>query len=229
LLEQAWVDVLALTLLRHGEDSAIYRSRLAVADQLLENTSYEALADVRSDLEQGLLQVGLHTEDVQEVVRKLVTPLEAPARENPASRTELTIALHSKAHLGDEALAAAADTAARDRAPRLALSAEEQRALDRLQGLPFGTLFDFTVNQQGDVARRKLSWYSTVTGRVLFVNQRGARADERSLEQLARELVRGQVRIVDSPKDTLIDRAWHAVEGALRQLSGQPADARSTP
>jgi hypothetical protein len=229
LLEQAWVDVLALTLLRHGEDSGIYRNRLAVADQLLEDTSYEALADVRSDLEQGLLQVGLHTEDVQEVVQKLIAPREPTAQENPVSRTELTIKLHTKAHLGDETLGSVggADAVARGRLLAVPLSAEEQQALERLQALPFGTLVDFTINQQGDIVRRKLSWYSTVTGRALFVNQRGARADERSMEQLARDLVRGQLQIVDLHKESLIDRAWHAVETALRQFSGQASDAGS--
>ena len=35
LLEQAWTDVLALTVLRQGEKSDTYRKQLAVADQLI--------------------------------------------------------------------------------------------------------------------------------------------------------------------------------------------------
>ena len=35
LLEQAWTDVLALTLLRQGETSEVYQKRLSVAEQLL--------------------------------------------------------------------------------------------------------------------------------------------------------------------------------------------------
>ena len=35
LLEQAWTDALALTILRQGEDSSAFHRRLAVADQLL--------------------------------------------------------------------------------------------------------------------------------------------------------------------------------------------------
>src|SRR6185503_1659743 len=35
ILEQAWTDVLALTLLRQGEHSDAYKKRLAVADRLL--------------------------------------------------------------------------------------------------------------------------------------------------------------------------------------------------
>src|SRR5690606_16317911 len=35
LLEQAWTDVLALTVLRQGEGSPIYRERLAFVDALL--------------------------------------------------------------------------------------------------------------------------------------------------------------------------------------------------
>ena len=75
---------------------------------------------------------------------------------------------------------------------------------------------------------RKLSWFSTLTGRCLFVNQRGARTDERSLQQLARDIVRGQAHIVVEQRESLIDRAWSTIVGTLRQLSGKPAPQPAT-
>ena len=93
--------------------------------------------------------------------------------------------------------------------------------------MPFGTWFEFATNQQGDRVRCKLSWYSTITGRCLFVNSRGARAFERTLEQLAREIVRGQANIAAPEKESLVDRAWNAIVASLKNLS-RPA-ARTAP
>jgi hypothetical protein len=60
------------------------------------------------------------------------------------------------------------------------------------------------------------------------VNQRGARTDERSLQQLARDIVRGQAHIVVEQRESLIDRAWSTIVGTLRQLSGKPAPQPAT-
>jgi len=86
--------------------------------------------------------------------------------------------------------------------------------------LPFGTWFEFTTNQQGATIRRKLAWFSTLTGRCLFVNQRGARTDEKTLEQLARDIARKQAKIWTEQSDSLIDRAWKAILGSLKQFAG---------
>ena len=92
--------------------------------------------------------------------------------------------------------------------------------LDRLKTLPFGSWFEFKTNQQGDTVRRKLAWFSTVTGRCLFVNQRGVRTDEKTLEQLARDVAHGQASIVEEEKETLVDRAWKAIVSSLKTMVG---------
>ena len=98
--------------------------------------------------------------------------------------------------------------------------------LEQLRKMPFGTWFEFVTNQQGDAVRRKLAWYSTLTGRCLFVNQRGARTDDRQLEHLARDMVRGQVRLASREHVSLIDRAWKAITEALR-THAPPMDAEA--
>ena len=93
-----------------------------------------------------------------------------------------------------------------------------------LRTLPFGTWFEFVQNQQGDVRRQRLSWYSPVTDNALFVNARGHKVGEQSLDSLARLMAHGQARIVTEDKGRLIDRAWQATLRALRGLAGKPAD-----
>jgi hypothetical protein len=93
-----------------------------------------------------------------------------------------------------------------------------------LRLLPFGTWIEFVTNQQGDVVRRRMSWHSSVTGNALFVNQRGQRVGEHSLDSLARMMARDQVRVVTAHRARLLDRAWHAALSALRSLAGRRED-----
>src|SRR5690606_8177345 len=103
VLEQAWTDVLALTLLRQGEESQAYRRCLAVADQLMQIGSGKDLAKVdatvREEVRNGLLQVGLHGDEAEGVLVKLFDP---GSVEKKTSHTELAHALKSKARLGGE-------------------------------------------------------------------------------------------------------------------------------
>ncbi|MBL0162749.1 MAG: DUF1631 family protein [Xanthomonadales bacterium] len=230
VLEQAWTDVLALTLLRQGEDSQAYRRCLAVADQLMQIGSGADIANVdvkvREEVRSGLQQVGLHSDEIEAVVSKLFDPVSI---EKKTSHTELAHTLKSKTRLGGDS--PTTGKSASDKANAIkpsSLSAAEKEMVQRIRTLPFGTWFDFVTNQQGSSVRRKLAWFSTVTGRCLFTNQRGARSDEKSIEQLAKDLVSGQVRLHKDEPDGLIDRAWKAIMSTLQQFSGRSALPAST-
>ena len=96
------------------------------------------------------------------------------------------------------------------------MTTAECEALEQLLKIPFGTWFEFVINQQGQRTRRKLAWYSTLTGRCLFVNQRGARTGDKTLDVLARDMARGQARPILGKQGSLIDRAWNAIVDTLR-------------
>ena len=102
---------------------------------------------------------------------------------------------------------------------------EEEAHYRQLRTLPFGTWFEFTVNQQGDNRRQRLSWYSLITGNALFVNQRGQKVSENSLDAMSRLMAKGQLRIVTEDKGRLIDRAWQATVRALRSIAGQASNS----
>ncbi len=229
VLEQAWTDVLALTLLRQGEDSQAYRRCLAVADQLMQIGSGADVAKVdekiREEVRNGLQQVGLHSDEIEGVVAKLFDPTSV---EKKTSHTELAHALKSKTRLGGDSTTAQKSAEEKASAKPVVLSAAEKEMVQRIRTLPFGSWFDFVTNQQGNTVRRKLAWFSTVTGRCLFVNQRGARSEEKTIEQLAKDLVSGQIRLHQDESGNFIDRAWKAIKGTLQQFSGptaQPASA----
>jgi hypothetical protein len=224
LLEQAWTDVLALTMLRHGEKSEMYTNRLKVADELL-GTSASRSGDakvqvaLRDEIETALDQVGYHREDVQTIVNRLFEPEHAQG-DDPNSSTEIAIKLKTKPHLGGEA--GAATVSEHEPAHQeFATGSAEARMLERLSALPIGTWFELSLTQRGERVRRKLAWYSTVTGHCLFVNRHGARTDEKTLHSLAQAVVRGQACIVEPEQESLVDCAWKAIMTSLRQFAGR--------
>lgn len=223
LLEQAWTDALALSALRHGSDGAEFKRRLGVAIKLARHdaaTSAAADQTLRQELDTGLRQVGLHTDDIEGVVAGVFAPPGSADASAAQQADHVDHLLKDKVRLGGEPAAPAPTVAA-----PVPLTAEERAMLDRMRTIPFGTWFDFVQNQQGASVRRKLAWFSTVTGRCLFVNQRGVRSEDRTLEQLARDMVRGQARMVVSTEPSLIDRAWKAILETLRLGGTQEATA----
>ena len=225
LLSQAWTDVMALTALRHGEDSPTWKQQLGLAERLIQiarapandpSRSPEEDANLRQELEQALSQVGYQGDEVDAIARRLVQP-QAIDEGDSASRTELAMRLKARARLGEEL-----NHRSESKTP---LSAAEQARLDQLKQVPFGSWFEFVLNQRGDRVRRRLSWFSTVTGQALFVNQRGQKVGEHTLESLARMMVQEQLFLVTEDKGSLIDRAWSGVVNALRSFAGQKPEA----
>jgi hypothetical protein len=219
LLEHAWADALALSALRDSSAGSGFRRRLAVAGELVQRggrpftDSPEDVA-LRRDLHAGLIQVGMHEDDIGGILDHLH---EADAGSAAGDRPDpVEDALRTKMRLGGEAETAAGPT------PAL-LDATELALLEQLKHTAFGTWFEFVLGMQGTTARRKLAWFSPVTGRCLIVTARGARCEDYTLARLAREMKLGQVRVAPVEDHSLIDRAWKAILTILKPQSGAAA------
>jgi len=220
LLNQAWADVLTLTQLRNGQDSEEWREQVEITQRIAAVTNADAstadapLADpeLTPRIETALMQVGYHADEAAAIARRLSSAED----DETTSRTELTARLKARARLGEQV----AETPKKSHLER---SPKEQECHDYLRTLPFGTWFEFVKNQQGDIARQRLSWYSPVTDHALFVNQRGQRIGEQSMDSLARLMARDQIYVVTQDKGRLIDRAWRATVSALRSFTGAAA------
>ncbi|HUD43621.1 MAG TPA: DUF1631 family protein [Dokdonella sp.] len=233
MLERTWAPVLALTLLRQGEDSAAYHRRLAVADQLLRRSAADDRPvdqTLRREVEDGLGQVGMHGEDVHKLTRALFDPATSGDGAAAATLTDITDKLGAWGRApGSDAAGSSASAPTPERTLPLPLNAAEQQTLEQIKGLPFGTWFEFRTNQQGDTVRRKLAWFSTLTGRCLFVNQRGLRTHDSTLEQIARDMARGQLWPVPGERRTFVDRAWDTIQSTLRRIAPGGDAAQLTP
>lgn len=220
LLDRAWSDVLAITLLRHGEDSDAFAVQMKITDQLLGRLPIPDRKQLQNDVEAGLQQIGMHTEEALQVAQRLLgVPDRAHTGARQPSTPDLALRLKQRQRLGEAAGADATPTA-----PLLASSAKtesphprEKAIGEHLRQLPFGTWFEFDGVAGGAPTRRKLAWYSPMSGRCLLLTRRGQRAGETTLVELAHEIASDRVREAPIEGGSLLDRAWRSLTTVLHQ------------
>jgi hypothetical protein len=216
LLEHAWSDVLALTLLRHGEQSETFARRLVITDQLLGRLPPGNLETLQAEVIAGLQQIGMHGEEASEIAQRLIGAGAVMQEGDGPGLTGLAMRLKQRRGPGDSPEATPATPAVP--------SAEALRLHQRLSRHP-GEWFEF-VQADGGRVRRKLAWYSPRAARGLFVTRQGQRADEMSLADLAQAIAAGKVREVPAVNESDLDRALRALTDSLRQATPIPG-ARS--
>ena len=103
LLDRAWSDVLALTLLRHGEESTEFSAQLAITDRLLGRLPVGDRLQLQVEVETGLQQIGMHAEEAIQVAQRLLgADNPDPSVELP-SATDLAVRLKQHQRLGEHA------------------------------------------------------------------------------------------------------------------------------
>jgi hypothetical protein len=226
LLDRAWSDVLAITLLRHGEDSDAFSVQLAITDQLLGRLPIKNRKQLQRDVEAGLQQIGMHTEEALQVAQRLLgAPEDKAATAGQPSTPDLAQRLRQRQRLGESASVDAAVVPLFATAANEPAMPHEAKIGERLRGLPFGTWLEFDGAAGEAPTRRKLAWYSPMSGRCLLLNRRGQRAGDTTLNELAHEIARGRVREVATERESLLDRAWRSLTTLLRQAPEAVQDA----
>lgn len=226
LLESAWTDTLALALLRQGVDHPVTHERLELVDRLLHAFSLppasalRALDALRGTLEDGLAAIGFHDDAIAAAWDELGRLAASPDADELAVRS-MSALLQQRPRLGGEARS---ESGPADFGP--APTADLVAALERIRQLPFGTWLEFVQKPPAAPLRRRLSWFSEVTGRAVLLSARGGKGDEYSLAQLAGDLARGQLRVMPDQQAQLLDQAWRAVM-ALQRASLDRASAGS--
>jgi hypothetical protein len=234
LLEQTWADVLSLTILKHGDEPQRLDRVLSTANRLIQALdprqppiSDTARASLTEDLVAGLAQVGYHEEDARLVADRLFDADRAGRDGAPVSLTEIAIKLKSRTRLGSDVPvegAGGADDQSKvpsgeAAAPRIILTEAEAAVRRHLEQTPFGTWFEFVLT--GDRrSRRKLAWFSPMSGRCLFVNARGARTDEMLLDDLARRIAAGDIVVVRAETEGDVEKAWTRITNTLKRAVG---------
>lgn len=234
LLEKGWRDVLALIHLRQGDHSEEWQLGCQAAERLawsctpLSRHERERMQRERlgllEQLREGLQQLGSLSEgDIRRLLQDVVACQHAVQARQPELVAEL------RAKLPDNSLGALlqpqdSSTAQPDAERTENLPAELEVQLQRLEELPFGSLFGFL--EDGQLRRLRLSWFSPASRHYLFIDPTGEHSRTWSATQLAHGLHDGSVYLLGQPSDSpLMQRALQAIYRVLQRLEdGQPAN-----
>ena len=233
LLDRTWSDVLALTLLRHGEHSEIFGTRLAVTDQLLGCLPVGDAAKLQREVESGLRQIGMQADDALQVAQRLLgasrnAPVDNVALDADALVSRLSRRQSPDKHYPPDTAPIVDSVDQADSSPSAAVpeapSTEVLRIHRRLRALHAGVWFEFVAPLGGRSKRRRLVWYSPLTGHSLFATRSGQRAEELDQMQLATEIASGRVREIPAEHEDMLDHAWRAL---ARELGHPPRSITS--
>ncbi len=239
LVSKAWANVLVLLHLRQGEDSPAWKNALKVAHDLLwirsvsQNPSQENLERLKKvrpvlnqALQKGLKLIAYRQQDIDQLVESLNRYIEHTG--NPRQINEILKKLKAmpgesehaslQEDFVDEVLA---EVEAEQQLPPEELRQVEPELEDiraELEQLETGTWFEFRESD-GQTLRAKLSWISPISGKYLFVNQKGLKVADKSLTTLAEEIYEGTARALD--QGPLLDRAMGSIVEQLHEEVGE--------
>ena len=225
LITHPWANCLVLLWLRHGMESQPYREALHFAESLVwcanagtdrvEQLRLRALMPVMEiQLRQGLATVAYQDSEIRQLVSEMQQFLRHRMGELPVPD-----------FLEQEPPAASAPGALEADPGNIEDQPMPQQLdpdlLARIRSLRPGTWFEFGAETQSS-ERARLSWVSPYSGRCLFVNRNGVKVAERRPEEIAHDIERGLVNVLESAQ--MLERALAQV---LAQLRGDLTQAKS--
>jgi hypothetical protein len=216
LLLQPWSDYLAFLLLRYGERSESWKKALRAVDDTLWSIStasdaedktrrLEMLDELLETIEGGFETIGYDQGKGKKLIEALVSlqkmalqsrkPAPAPAPVRSKLETE------------------AAERAGRDQELEKKISPEEQKMVENLKMIEFGTWFEFEGGK-----RLKVAWYNSKTMQYMLVDQMGKKVAMKSGLELARGMLVGKARVIAGSTKPFFERA---LENILQNLNAK--------
>jgi hypothetical protein len=226
IVEHVWRDSLTLTLLREGKDSDKWDEKVASAKNIALIGNKEEFMKLSGpdklkamhQLDQTMDELGFSKRDrmsTKDNIHMCLSWQESDELNKEQNKPKLKKVLSI-----DEAVKTAEiETANKKIEDIRELSEEEKEMRAQVVNMPYGTLFDFVINQQNDVLRRKLSWVSTVSDRVLFVDLIGRHPHKMKLARLAIDLCRKNIIRVQLPEGGYFKNALTRIVNRLKKLA----------
>lgn len=199
LLDAGWRDLLVNTLLRHGEHSQAWQDYSGLLDELL-----AIAADVHRPF------------DLRHILRLIKTGLQESVdlggRQQQLAIKELRQLLSGPLRLVDE-VAWVQMSASKERDS----AAEErwlQKWMERARRLQLGDWLELR-HRGAEPERLRLAWRDSEGSRFVFVNHRGVKVNDFSLQELATLMHTGNVLVFEGEDTPLVD---DALEQVVHQL-----------
>lgn len=218
---QPWSDYLSFALLRYGEKSEKWANALAVVDDLLwiiepqtepSNVARQVeLAPILlRDIETGFETIGYDQakgKKLLEAISSLIEMAQQSKRAEPAP-----------APMRDKLEKIAAVKAGQMMDEVTDISKEEEKIVENLKLIEFGTWFEFEGGK-----RLKIAWYNARTSHYMLVDQMGKKVAMMSGLEIAREMMAKRAKIIAGSSKPFFERA---LENIFQKLNAQ-AEAQS--
>ncbi len=219
LLLQPWSDYLSFILLRYGEESGSWKDGLKTIDDVLWSITPKESNDEKSEQAELLeslpekLDHGFETIAYDRIkAQKLLDGLFS-LQKLAIQCKELTPA---PLEMRDKLEALAAEKAGDLRMDEQAISAAEEKMMENLKLIEFGTWFEFS-----DQARLKVAWYNAKTSHYMLVDQKGKKVAMKSGLELAREMIAGNAKVIAGSTKPFFERALENILDSLNEkMSG---------
>jgi hypothetical protein len=219
-------DALTLSLLRHGENSEEWHKNVSTTENIAKMANPKLIKELTPKqkieslhhLDQTMDELGFSENDRIKTINNVKECANAATEEtlDENIKLEKVISINKEKQNIKKAGSAKIEELR-------GLTDKEKSELTKIRLLPYGTIFDFFINQQRDTTRRKLSWFSPVSNKALFVSLLGKRPYEKSLNALAIDLARKNIVIVKVEKKKYFDNVLGSIFTKLKRMVKKPS------
>ncbi len=220
-------DALTLTMLREGEDSEQWQANIQTAKVLSQIgnrakfkqlTGAQKLAAMRH-LDETMDELGFSKRDRMTTKDNLHACFQwQEANQKQVQKDPPTLKKVQSVDKASKEQAKATESAKKIEEIR-ALNEREKKLVKQIIQIPYGSLFDFKAGQGGAVIRRKLSWVSTLSERVLFVDLAGRHPHKMGLARMAIDMSRNNIVQVELDSGGYIKKALGRIMNRLKKMA----------
>lgn len=219
LLKNSWADVMALTELRQGSNSTDWLEQKQIAQRIIAANLPEAetldtglLDGIKTKIQESLALIGYDKNEALVIAKSLL-------EKRPDAIPEPSLKLAEKIRFGSNTQSANQHA--------YQLNTEQLDFVEQIKQMPIGTWFEFFIKESGIFERRKLAWMSELSNQILFVNQRGQKAAEMMIEDLAIALSDGTAKIQYENKRSIFITAFKNLLDSLKELMPGKKDVQN--
>ncbi len=223
-----WSSVLVLIFLRYGVDSKEFKEKVDFVDKVIQfsdpvkSITIEDLQQMSENFKTGLKLVAFNAKELMDKQHQLVecineihdleseSSIEIIPPEEVLKLSEIRNKKHDIVDFIEEIIEPVVDEEEAETV--------EDDYLQIIKDLKVGTWLEFN-QQDSDTIRAKLSWISPITGKYLFVNSRGLKITDKTINSLAKGLREKNIRILQQV--ALFDRALSSIATKMQNKDEQ--------
>lgn len=234
ILLNSWANVLVLTYLRHKNEPEIWKKNTKFVDMLIyvssknkkKNATKEQIEYVCKRLEYGLKMVAFNQASISKIQQKLldllfqINELDHQNQEDIEliSAQEVLEIDQSNEQKAPEIVSFINNKTVNARNEQV--SRVDDEYLQAAQELKNGEWVEFiSAEEAEDNIRAKLSWVSPISQRLLFVNARGLKVTDKTVDELAHEFRVNLARVLQQVP--IFDRAMSSIAEKMKKTPEQ--------